>query len=194
VIAAVEIGLTIALGGHILAGGVAENTIRRFWARVQADQEQAPLYRPAHFNQILERFYIGERNRFLVTVTLCSALVLAVVLLALRASARLGGTVLPWSEATTSLFLYGLIGYGLLAWGSFNCTFMISLSRPGDAIRSLVVGILITLLQGIGLSLVVAFQYSAIGIIVGSLSFAVVASSRLRDLLARADYYYYTSF
>ncbi len=194
VIAAVEIGLTIALGGHILAGGVAENTVRRFWARVRADQEQTPLYRPVHFNQTLERFYVRERNRFLVAVLLCSVLILAVVVLALRVGERMAVTGLPWSEATTLLFLGGLIGYGLLAWGSFNCTFMISLSRPGDAIQSLVVGMLLTLLQGIGLSLVVSFQYSAIGIVVGSLGFAIVASSKLQDLLSRADYYYYASF
>lgn len=194
VIAAVEIGLTIALGGHILAGGVAENTVRRFWARVRGDQEQTPLYRPAYFNQTLERFYVHERNRFLIAVILCSVLILAVVLLVLRVGERMAVTGLPWSEATTILFLCGLIGYGLLAWGSFNCTFMISLSRPGDAIQALVVGILLTLLQGVGLSLVVPFQYSAIGIIVGGLGFAIVASGKLQDLLSRADYYYYASF
>ena len=193
-ISTVEVGLTLALGGYILVGGVAEHTIRRFWKRVQSYQRQTPQTKPQEFNQRLRQFFLHEQLRFLLALLLCSLLVLLAISAVVYFSEALGVITLPWTAATRDIFLLGLVGYGIMAWGIFNSMFMITLSRPEQAIGAILIGILVTLAVGILLGALFSFRFSTIGMIAGSLAFAWVAHRRLDAMLQQADYYFYASF
>lgn len=194
VVATTEVGLTIALGGIILAGGVAERTVARFWQLVKVYQQQVSLARPADFSQRIRSFYRHEYRRYLAAVALCSALVVAAVLVGAAWLSARGFAVLPWDEATVWFLVFGTIGYGVMAAGVFQCMFMITLSRPVLAVQAVVIGIAATLAAGIVIGQLSAYHHSGLGLVLGSLAFSWAARARLDRLLRHTDFYYYASF
>ena len=129
-----EVGLTLALGGYILVGGVAEHTMRRFWKRVKAYQERTPGEKPGCSARIWGASS-GVSSGSVAGLVFCTGLVLGVTLLLVAWLARLGRDPLGWTPATLTTFVLGLVGYGVMAWGIFNCMFMITLSRPESHYR-----------------------------------------------------------
>lgn len=189
-----EIGLTLALGGVILAGGVAERTIGRFWRLVKVHQLEAAVSQPAHFRQAIDAFVARERKRFAGVLLLCNTAVVAGVAALVAWSVQSGVASLPWSRETTVVLVWGTIGYGLMALGVFDCMFMITLSRPGMAIRAVTLGIAATLLVGLLIGQLATFHTSAVGLVVGNLVFLAAAHRNLGALLKHMDYFYYASF
>lgn len=193
-VAIIELGLTLALGGNILASGVAERTMRRFWLRVRSYQLQTAQGQPEVFNWSVQDFAARERLQFVLALVLCSAATLAGLGVVLGVVGR--ANVAPWlltPQMATVLGL-GMVGYGLMAVGTFDCMFMITLSRPRQALEALGMGILITLGVGIAISQFTSYQYSAIGVALGGFMFYTIAHAWTKKMLARADYYYYSSF
>ena len=193
-VSTVEVALTLALGGYILVGGVSEYTIRRFWKRIRFYQWQTPGAQPEAFNQRLTAFFRQEQIAYLRALLFCSALVCGGTLALVSLMERLGINALSWTAETTIIFVLGVIGYGLMAWGIFHCMFMISLSQPGKAITAVVVGIFITLLVGLAAGQWFTYPYGTLGMIAGSFAFALCANYQLRQMWRHADYYYYASF
>lgn len=193
-VSTVEVALTVALGGYLLVGGVAEYTIRRFWKRVRFYQWQTPGAQPEAFNQRLTAFFHQEQITYLRALLFCSALVCGGTLALVSLMERLRINALSWTVETTIIFVLGVIGYGLMAWGIFHCMFMISLSQPRKAITAVVYGILVTLLIGLIAARFFTYPYGALGMIAGSLTFAIQANHQLRQMWHHADYYYYASF
>lgn len=190
----IEMGLTVALAGYILAVGTAEHTMTRFWQRVNVYQARTMQTEPAQFNELVRSFMAQEQARFQTILLLYSAAVLVTMLLIVGLSRQAGIVLLPWSTKTSMVLALGLIGYGLMALGVFKSMFMITLSRPNPAIRALLVGILVTLLTGLTISQVTASEFSVLGVVAGSLAFLLTASNDLDHILVHADFYYYASF
>lgn len=193
-VATTEVGLTIALGGMILASGVAERTVARFWRLVKVYQQQVSMTRPADFSQRIRSFYRRELRRYLAAVVVCSALVVTTVLTGVAWFSSRGVAMLPWNEATLLFMLFGAAGYAIMAAGVFQCMFMITLSRPGMASQAVLIGIAVTLAAGIIIGQLGAYQHSGLGLVLGSLAFSLAARSRLDRLLGHTDFYYYASF
>jgi hypothetical protein len=193
-VSTVEASLTLALGGFILVGGVAEHTIRRFWQHLKLFQLQSPGTEPALFNSRLSDFFRRERAIYLWALLFCTGLVLGVVLLWLYSMARGGSIPSGWLSPLVTLFVMGLIGYGWMAWGIFNCMFLISLSQPGMAITAVLIAIVLTLFVGGVTSQLLTYEYSAVGMVVGNLAFAWLSTRQVRQVWQHADYYYYASF
>jgi hypothetical protein len=190
----IEIGLTVALGGYILAGGTAEHTMSRFWHRVNVYQARTLQTEPAQFNQRVRSFLGLEQTHFRTVLALCSIAVLIGMLVIVGLSRRAGITLLPWSIETSVVLGLGLLGYGLMALGVFKSMFMITLSRPRPALRALGVGILVTMTTGVIISQVAPTEFSVLGVVAGSLAFLVTATNELNHILDHADFYYYSSF
>ena len=193
-ISTIEVALTVALGGYILAGGVAERTMRRFWQQVRLDQAETSQVRPEAFSRTLQGFFLREHAHFLAALVLCSLCVTASVLIMVSLSSGRGVTLLPWSAETTMVFLMGQIGYGLMALGMFSCMFMITLSQPWRAVNSVAAGIAVTIVAGLAIGSALPYQYATLGVVVGGLVFALNARARMWSMLENADYFYYASF
>ena len=193
-IATIEVGLTLALGGIILAGGVAERTMRHFWQRVRFYQLQTSQDQSGAFNRIVRDFVSRERWQFALAVVVCSAVTLAGVWAVTTLAGQAGDAALLLTPQMVTVLILGMIGYGLMALGTFNCMFMITLSRPRQAIETLGIGILITLAIGVAISRLTSYQYGAVGVALGGLAVFAIAHVWLQRMLARADYYYYSSF
>lgn len=193
-VTAVEVGLTIALGGVILAGGAAERTVARFWRLVKIFQLRTTPAQPAEFCRLMQAFYRREAVRYAGILALCSALMTGALLALLAWANRYGMAIVPWSPETQMILALGVLGYGIMALGVFQCMFMITLSRPGMAGQAIVIGIAATLLVGIAAGRSMGYPYSALGIVFGALAFTLAARQNLHRIMRYTDYYYYASF
>jgi hypothetical protein len=193
-VTATEVGLTIALSGVILAGGVAERTVARFWRLVKVYQLKTSPAQPAEFSRQMRAFYRREYQRYAGVLLLCSASVSAAVSAFLAWAQAHGGTIVLWTVETQIILALGMVGYGIMALGVFQCMFMITLSRPVLAMRAIVIGIATTVTAGALIGGTTSYPYSALGIVCGSLAFALAARQNLQRILYHTDYYYYASF
>ncbi len=193
-IGTIEVGLTVAVGGFILAGGVAECTMRRFWERVQVYQAKTVHTRPDGFGHMIREFFLKEQSDFLVALVLCSFVVAVGVFVLVQLFSSSGMTALPWSDKSTVVFVIGLVGYGLMAEGIFNCMFMITLSQPWSASSAVVSGIAVAVVTGLVFSKVLPYQYATLNVVAGGLTLMLISRTRLWRILKDADYFYYASF
>lgn len=168
--------------------------MRRFWEVVQAYQYQISLHSAQVFSVRMREFYRRERWRYGWVLLLSSLALWGGVL-------GLGGVLqrsvwmtLPWNASARLIFQLGLLGYAALALGLFDCMFMITLGRPGWAIRALLAGTLATLITCLALGQWVSYQVGAAGILAGAVVFLGAAHYRFLRLLANLDYFYYASF
>lgn len=193
-VTATEVGLTIALAGVILAGGVAERTVARFWRLVKVYQLKTSPTQPAEFCRQMQAFYRREYLRYAGVLTLCSAVVTITALVLLSRTQTGSKAILPWTAETQMILVLGVVGYGIMALGIFQCMFMITLSRPGMATKAILIGIATTLIVGALAGRTMLYPYSTLGIVCGSLAFALAARQNLRHIMNNTDYYYYASF
>jgi hypothetical protein len=192
-IAASEMGLTLALMGYMLVGGVAEHTMQRFWRRVNVYQAQTSAVSPEGFAESIDGFYRRERLRFGLALLICSAGVAAAVAIAVSLSSGvfLG---MAWTPSLTMVLFSGMAGYGLLAMGVFDTMLLITLSRPRFALEALAVGLSATLIVSFSAGKAISYAYGSLGTVAGGLAFLAMARRRLQHLVQRADYYFYSSF
>ncbi len=193
-VTATEVGLTIALGGVILAGGVAERTIARFWRLVKVYQLNTAPTQPAEFCRQIRSFYRREFWRYAAVLALCSVFVTSMALVLLGRGPAHGAAILPWSVETQIILALGVVGYGIMALGIFQCMFMVTLSRPGMAGQAILAGIAATLIVGLAAGKLLYYPYSALGIVFGALVFVLAARRSLHQVMQHTDYYYYASF
>ncbi len=190
IIQSLEGGLTLALPPLLLASGVAERTLRLFWQHAQTVQRATSGQDPHLFGRSMLRFYRGQLMRYLVVLTIISIVAYFIVQWSLRTS-----LVTNWLGLTNiGLFMLvlqtSLVCYFLLGWGVFNCMFILTLSRPGMTMRALLPAIVVTLAVGLPLSLAVHFTYTLVAFIAGALTFVVISSKTVNEVLEAADYYY----
>ncbi|MBN1249225.1 MAG: hypothetical protein JXC32_16320 [Anaerolineae bacterium] len=192
-VATSEIALTVALTSYMLVGGVAEHTMQRFWQRVNAYQVWTPATTPHAFGHRIEQFYLSERERYALVLAFCTAGVVVAMAAVLRSTSFtfLG---LQWTSGATLVLMTGMLGYGLLALGVFDCMLLITLSQPRFALEALSLGLVTTLGTSLLAGVAMGYAYGALGTVLGSLAFLMLARSRLQRLLRDADYYYYASF
>lgn len=193
-LATVEMGLTLALSAYILASGVAERTMARFWEIVQPYQRRTTLSNAQAFSKSVEAFYRRERAYFLRALLLCNLLVIFAGVAGLFVGNRTGWSILTWTPQASLVAFSGLIGYALMALGIFNAMFMITLSRPGLVLLGLILGILVTLVTGGVVGQIASYPYATLSLPAGSLIFLLASRQQLGELLSHADYYYYASF
>jgi hypothetical protein len=193
-LATIEMGLTLALSAYILVSGVAERTMAHFWERVQPYQRRTSVSDAEAFNESVEAFYRRERMQFLRALLICNLLVVFAGLVGLWIGNRTGWSILTWTPAASLVAFSGLVGYALMAFGVFNCMFMITLSRPRSVLRGLILGMLVTLVMGWVVGRIAWYPHATLSIPVGSLVFLLVSRQQLGKLLSHADYYYYASF
>jgi polysaccharide biosynthesis protein PelF len=192
-ISSLEGGLTLSLPPLVLAGGLAERTLRLFWQRALTTQQGTHGQNPERFGQTLMTFYWQQLRRYLLVLALISAGIYALFQLSISTMLLPRFMALPSMAVLVLVFHAGLATYYLIGWGWFNCMFGLTLGRPKLALQALIVAIVITLIVGVPLSLGVHFSYAALAFIAGALAFAATSSWLTYRLLKSADYYYYSA-
>jgi hypothetical protein len=177
-----ELSLLIALVPVVLATGVSERVLRSFWdvARTLRRETAADGFRRG-----VRSYVLGGFVRYAVVLGALS-LATALVYEALVLSSAL-------DHSSQLVFLAGLTAFLLLGLGQFGCLFLLGLSLPGRAVRSLVTGLLVLGALGLPLALV-DFRLAAVGFAVAAAVFAAAAIAACLTVLAEIPRRYSTAF
>jgi hypothetical protein len=189
-----ELGLDAALVAAVLAIAFLEVTVDHFTRLLLPTGDSFSIVDRLAHNRSLTNFW---RRQLLFVVGLLAvggALAVGFVELA-RALNALGSLKARLHDsATLWAFAGGFVGYGLLAVGLANSVFLFTLSRPGGVIRA--AGAAAIASAGVGLA-VTSFEpyYTAVlGLVAGSLMFAIITGLAARRTLRSGDYWLYAAW
>ncbi len=192
-IAALEVGLTLALPPVILASGLAERTLRLFWIRAKDQQEHVAADRTRRYGRALQTFYYRRLAAYLVTSAALAVAMLVAFELALRSGRLASWLALPDLGPTEVVFVAALVAFWFVGWAQFNCMFVLNFGRPEQAFRPVLLAIAVVGLTGIPLG-ATWFVYTAFAFAAGAAVFAWVSFYNCRRVLAAADHHYAAAF
>lgn len=95
---------------------------------------------------------------------------------------------------TTRVFWIASIAYLFLNIGLLHSLFFFTLSKPIFAMYSILSGLVVNFVVGYLCSRVIALEYATVGLLAGSIVFAVISGIMARQFFNKLDYYYYSAF
>jgi hypothetical protein len=194
-ISSLEVGLTLSLPPVVLAGGAIEHALRLFWLLARQAQAAAPSNDLGRFGRTLSGFHRRRLGNYLAVSGVCSLAIYVAFHVALGTGSLVQWLQLRDLDTLALVFHASLIAYFLVGWGLFNCTFCVTLGRPGLALRAVLIAIAVTVITGIPLiSIGINLGYAAVAFAIGAAAFVVTSSRAIGLVLESADYYYFTSF
>jgi len=186
-----EWGLDWALISLILSVAALEYTIHEFAKLIIPVQKLFDAFHIPEHNLFFKWFYRRQAVLLFVAAALSTAVAYLMALLLPRFMGL--GNIME-NEIIRLVFFGGVVGYNLLAWGLLNGVFLFSLSRPRFILRAISFALLVNLVAGIAFSRMVGYEYSVLGLVIGSLAFGIVTTFYAFRVLDRLDYYYYSAY
>jgi len=92
------------------------------------------------------------------------------------------------------IFLAAAFSYILLSWSLLNCITFFAYSRPDFALKSLGPALLVDFLVGYFCSRSFDYYYAVLGLLFGSVVFAVLSTYYGNKFFSKYDYYFYSTF
>lgn len=189
-----ELGMDWALISLVFSIALLEYTINEFATLIIPVQKRFSAFNIEGHNRYFTRFYLRQLL-LLVAIAIISIIVVYHGVIALRRFEEIK-LVRDFFKSSITFFVYWVaaIGYNLMVIGLFNGVFFFSLSRPIPALRAIVPATAVNAVIGYVLSRTVGYQYSAVGMAIGSLVFAVLATRYALAMMRDLDYFYYSAY
>jgi hypothetical protein len=174
----------------VLSQGLSRYAMRSFWDVMRSAQGQITAGDQETIGALIRQFLLRHQRRLLL-VQLSIAIILAIAALwcwqffSLEVSF---GPLMP------SMLWISLVGYSLLAWGLFSCSFLVMLSQPWLAVRALAIAVAIQFVGGMVLQMIWGLEASVAGMIIGGCCLVGVTQWTLSRMLRRSDYALYQAF
>ncbi len=101
--------------------------------------------------------------------------------------------ILQRSQSANILTIVACVGYLFFVIGLFNTVILLSLNQLRDILAMLSIAMLIDFITGYLLSSLFGVYFAVIGLIVGSILFAITSSQKVLKAIERAEYCYFYS-
>ena len=88
----------------------------------------------------------------------------------------------------------GSLGYMMLTLGMLNILYMYTLNQHKKPVILILVSLLVNVTVGVFCSRWISYEYSAIGMLVGSTVFAILSTFITYKFFKKLDYYYYAAY
>jgi MFS family permease len=186
-----ELGMDIAIVSFLFMGGVLEYSVKVFTHFLDLQQRLTKFNEVKHFNGYFTMMY--WRN---VLILLVSSTVLFIITYFLITSpwgyeSRFHIKLLYLSYTVAS---FGCIGYLFLAWGMMNSLYLFTLGRPTEPLKAIIIATVVNIITGFVFSRFVGYEYSVIGMVMGSLVFMVLTLKENVSFFKNLDYNYYSAY
>jgi MFS family permease len=186
-----ELGMDIAIVSFLFMGGVLEYSVKVFTHFLDLQQRLTKFNDVKHFNGYFTMMY--WRN---VLILLVSSTVLFIITYFLITSpwgyeSRFHIKLLGLSYTVAS---FGCIGYLFLAWGMMNSLYLFTLGRPTEPLKAIIIATVVNIITGFVFSRFVGYEYSVIGMVMGSLVFMVLTLKENVSFFKNLDYNYYSAY
>jgi hypothetical protein len=188
-----EVALDWALISVVPALALLEVVVHEFSAHLIAAGKAHTASEAARHNRELRAFYLRRLALVAAALVVGSALVFA----GGRGADRLGLTKLDGmfgDRTTLEVYPIALAGYSLLVIALFSVLFLMTLGRPKLVLRSLFPAIAAAVITAFVLSRTLPYWTAAVGLVAGTLVFAVLATRSALRVFGSVDYYYYAAY
>lgn len=186
-----EIGMDLAILIFFLLGGVMEYAIHSYIRHMDFHQLDTKYSQFQSFNDKMKKMYFKHLRLFAV-----SALGIAIFLYLLITQ--------PWgyssgfneslSDLSIRVCVLGSIGYLFLSLGMLNVLYLYTLGQHRKPLVAIIIAFLVNIIIGILLSRWISYEYSVVGMLLGSLVFMLFTTRETYNFFKNLDYYYYASY
>ena len=143
------------------------------------------------FNSKLYKLYKNQLKTFFISSIIIAAFLYLII-------------TQPWgyragfdeqlSALSLKVCVIGGFGYLFLTLGMLNVLYLYTLNQHQKPLISLIVAFVINLVVGALLSRILSYEYSVIGMMVGSFVFMVLTLRTSKKFFKNLDYYYYAAY
>ncbi|MFQ5854647.1 MAG: hypothetical protein ACE5LU_03245 [Anaerolineae bacterium] len=191
---AYELGMDWALVSLVFSIALLEYTINEFAALIIPTQERFNAFDIDGHNRFFTRFFLRQLV-LLIVVAIISIIATYYAVNSLRRFEEIK-LVRDFFKSPITFFVYwtAAVGYNLMVVGLFNGVFFFSLSRPIPVLRAIALAAVVNVVIGYLLSRTISYQFSAVGMALGSLIFAVLATRSALRMMNELDYFYYSAY
>tara|TARA_R110001592_G_scaffold10105_5_gene52699 strand:+ start:3728 stop:5338 length:1611 start_codon:yes stop_codon:yes gene_type:complete len=186
-----EVGMDIAILIFFLLVGVLEFSIASFSTLSDLLQKQIPYNQPHIFNRKSLKTYWQHVQILLITGVIMIALLYTVIWVWFGYEKAFDEALSPISIKVSIL---GGLGYILLAWGMLNSLYLFTLNKPTKPLKAIMIACIVNLVVGLFMSRMISYEYSVVGMLLGSTTFMLVTLKSVTEFFRNLDYYYYAAY
>ncbi len=190
-----ELGMDWALITLVLTVAMLEFSIQLFSKNIIPVQKKAKLSGIKYFNRYFKRFYITQIVLLLV-ISIISIIVTYYGVLSLRVFEDKVPEIKDFfaNPITFKVFWMASFGYVFLIYGLLNSLFFFTMNRPEFVLYSMIPSLGVNLIVGFICSRVFSFEYATVGLIFGSITFALISGLLAKKFFKHLDYFYYSAY
>jgi hypothetical protein len=190
-----ELGMDWALISLVITIAMLEYSIYSFSLNLIPAQKKAVVSKIKLFNRFFRRFYI-KQILLLLFIGGISILLTYYGVLSLRVFENDVPEIADFfaNPMTFKVFWLASIGYLFLIYGLLNSLFFFTLNRPEMVMYCMIGALFVNFVTGYLCSRIFGLEYAVIGLIVGSLVFAISTGILARRFFKHLDYFYYSAF
>ncbi len=186
-----EIGMDLAILMFFLMGGVLEYSISSYTRHMDFYQLKTKYFEYKEFNKKLVKMYFKHLRIFAFSALCIAFFLYCIITKAWGYSAGFDETLSPLS---IKVCIIGGIGYLFMTLGMLNVLYAYTLSQHRKPLVAIIIALLCNLVVGLLLSRLVSYEYSVVGMLVGSIVFAVLTTRTTYRFFKNLDYYYYAAY
>ncbi|MDR9417269.1 MAG: hypothetical protein RI564_13365 [Gracilimonas sp.] len=190
-----ELGMDWALITLVITIAMLEYSIQAFSRNLIPAQKAAYVTKIKLFNKFFRRFYV-KQLLLLLFVSGISILITYYGVLSLRAFEDQVPEIADFfaNPMTFKVFWLASVGYLFLIYGLLNSLFFFTLNRPELVMYAMIASLFVNFVVGFLCSRIFGLEYAVIGLIAGSLVFAVATGLLAKRFFKHLDYFYYSAF
>jgi hypothetical protein len=188
-----ELGLDFALLVLIIPMGFSEVILNKLMEDIQTSQKAFWGYEAEKMNQIYVRQYWRRMGLVSVIAVISAILTYYICHYITTEFPSDVGRILVSNPLTHSVFFWALIAYALVAISLMNTVVLFALSQPKKAIQCIFPAMALNLIIGFLCSRWWGYEYSVVGLLVGSIVFFLISSRNVLKVLRNLDFYLYAA-
>lgn len=186
-----EVGMDLAILMFFLMGGVLEYSISSYNRHMDFYQLKTKYFEYREFNKKLMKMYVKHLRIFGFSALCIAFFLYCIITKPWGYAAGFDETLSPLS---IRVCIIGGVGYLFLTLGMLNVLYAYTLGQHRKPLKAIAVALLCNLVVGIVLSRLVAYEYSVVGMLVGSVVFAALTTRDTYRFFKNLDYYYYAAY
>lgn len=192
---AYELGMDWALISLVLTIATLEFSIQLFSKKLIPAQKRANLLDMKKFNSYFQWFYRSQ-ILLLIVISIVSILASYYGILSLRVFENQIPELRDFfsNPITYKIFWIASISYVFLIYGLLNSLFFFTLNRPEFVMYPMLVALFINATVGFICSRMISYEFAVIGLLAGSITFAVITAILARKFFKHLDYFYYSAY
>lgn len=190
-----ELGMDWALITLVITISMLEFSIQSFSKYLIPAQKAAFVSKIKTFNSFFRRFYV-KQVLLLLFIGGVSILVTYYGVLSLRVFEEQVPEIADFfaNPMTFKVFWLASIGYLFLIYGLLNSLFFFTLNRPELVMYAMIGSLFVNFVTGFLCSRIFGLEYAVIGLIAGSVVFAVTTAILAKRFFKHLDFFYYSAF